>query len=103
MNYEQMLVALQALGECSLMMRKPGDWYVSQRTEIKNGPVLEGRFGNGNTPMAAVADHWKQLTELAPGQYIVTHAYDRAQRRGVRWNGFMWAEAEPQPSEGESR
>lgn len=89
MNWEQKLYALNALAEAKLLMRKPGDWYVSQSAEIKNGAVLEGSYGNVASPEEAVEDHWETLTRLAPGQYIVVRAF-RDDRKAVRWNGFMW-------------
>lgn len=100
MNYEQQLEALNALARCSLLMRRPGDWYVNQRVDVKNGPMLEGRYGNGTTPMEAVANHWKVLTELEGEQYLVCDAYDSEKRRGVRWNGFMWAEVKESSGSG---
>lgn len=88
MDYEQKLHALNALGECKILMRKPGDWYVSQGTEVKNKGMLEGRFGNGASPEEAIENHWSELTELVHGEYIVIHP--RGERKAVKWNGFMW-------------
>ena len=89
MNWEQKLEALNALAECSLKMRKPGDWYVGHSVEVKVGAILEGRYGNGETPQDAVEDSWRKLTELNPGEYLVTRAYSGS-RKAVRWNGYMW-------------
>ena len=90
MNYEEKLEALNALAECSLKMRKPGDWYVSQSVEVKNGGMLEGRYGNGETPELAIHNHWSELTELLKaGEYLVIKAYGD-NRKAVKWNGFMW-------------
>lgn len=92
MTWEQKLAAFQALGEVSLKMRAPGDWYVSSRVEVKQGSMLAGTYGNGPTPEAAVLDHWRQLVdELPPREYLVTDAY-RPNRKAVKWNGFMWQE-----------
>lgn len=88
MNYEQKLQALNAIGECKILMRSPGNWYVSQSTEVKNNGMLEGRYGNGATPERAIEDHWESLTTLAPHEYIVIHA--GGNRKAVKWNGFMW-------------
>jgi hypothetical protein len=90
MTWEQKLQALQALSDVSLRMRKPGDWYVDSRMEIKDGPVLVGAYGNGKTPQAAVEDHWQQyaLLPLDKGPIVVDAMRDS--RRHVRWNGFMW-------------
>lgn len=91
MTYEQKLSALQAIAECQLCMRKPGDWYVSHRAEIKNGSMLEGRYGNGKTPEEAVENHWMKLTTLKPDERVVTNAMND-RRRELVWNGFMWEE-----------
>jgi hypothetical protein len=90
MNWEQKLHALNSLAECKLIMRKPGDWYVSQRTEVKreSDSVLTGKFGNGPTPQAAVDNHWQELTGNLD-EFIVLEAYAGC-RRHVQWNGFMW-------------
>ena len=91
MDWEQKLLALQALARVQLCMRSPGDWYVSTTTEIKNGSILDGRYGNGKTPEAAVVDHWKVVTALDPHEYLVVNAH-RKNRRAVTWNGFMWTD-----------
>lgn len=92
MNWQQKAHALAALADLSLRCRKAGDWYVNQDVEIKNGSILEGSYGNGSTPTAAIHNHWRQLVEeLPPDQYLVVRAH-RDERRAVRWNGFMWAE-----------
>lgn len=98
MTWEQKLQALQELGECSLRMREPGNWYVSQTSvDIKEGSLLGGGYGNGATPEQAVNDHWERKTNLKPNQYLVINAFSD-KRRAVRWSGFMWAsvtEAKP--------
>ena len=101
MTYEQKIQACQAVGEFSLCMRRPGDWYVDHAVEMKDTPesaLLCVTYGNGATPEDAVEDHWKILTAPAP-MVIVLHA-DR--RRLVHWNGFMWQDiAKPSlPPEG---
>lgn len=94
MHWEVKLKALNALSECSLKMRGPGDWYVSQNVEIKDKHVLKGDYGNGLDPESAVEDHWKRLTEdLQPHEYLVAREYwdgSVCKRMAVRWNGFMW-------------
>lgn len=90
MTWEEKFAACQALGDAVLRMRKPGDWYVDQHAEIKDGCILKGEYGNGATPEAAALDHFEKLTALAPGEYVVTRAMG-ADRRAVRWNGYMWA------------
>ena len=80
MNWEQKLEALNALAECSLKMRDPGNWYVSQSVEVKVGAMLVGRYGNGESPQEAVEDNWRQLTELNPGCLLYTSPSPRDQR-----------------------
>lgn len=93
LNYQQKMQAILALGEASVVMRKPDDWYVAQSgVDVKAGSVLEGRYGNGVHPEAAIHDHWDQLTQLKDGEYVVVFTTDDhgTKRRHVRWNGFMW-------------
>jgi hypothetical protein len=97
MDWETRLAALNALQECSLKMRKPGDWYVLQSIEIKDKSVLKSVCGNGEDPETAICDHWQQATELASHEYIIARTYwegEVAKRRAVRWNGFMWDHVE---------
>lgn len=95
MTWEEKLAACKAIGsEIGLRMRKPGDWYVDHcGVEVKEGSMLASRYGNGPTPQAAAEDHWTQLTELTPREYIVLDA-GRSTRRAVRWNGFMWQDVQ---------
>ena len=90
-DWEQKLQALNAIGDCKLIMRQPGNWYVSQGVDVKNIHVLEGRYGNGRTPQEAVEDHWNSLTNLAEHEYVVGREGCVGDRTAVRWNGFMWA------------
>lgn len=88
MDWEQKLDALNSLAECSLKMRRPGDWYVSQHTEVGGDGLLTGLYGNGLTPEEAVNDHWNQLVENLPSdRHIRTH-----DNKSWRWAGFMWKE-----------
>lgn len=90
MTWEQMFEACKALeANICLRMRQPGDWYVEQSIEIKDGPFLGSIFGNGTMPQEAVEDHWRKLTELKPEQYIVINAR-KDSRQAVKWNGYMW-------------
>lgn len=93
MTWEEKLAALNALSDnvtgASLRMRKPGDWYVEQNVEVKDGLILEGRYGNGATPEAAVLDHWENLTKLKSHEYLVV-GWGK-ERKAYRWNGHMWA------------
>jgi hypothetical protein len=88
-TWEEKLAAFQALGDCSLKMRSPGDWYVSGHLEwmTPGSGMLEGKYGNGKTPEEVVLDHWEQLTD--PKGYLVIDAMSK-DRRHVKWNGYMW-------------
>lgn len=94
MHWEYKLKALNALSECSLKMRGPGDWYVSQNVDIKDSSIMRSICGNGLDPAGAVDDHWKQATEeLQSHEYLVAKQYwdgEVSKRTAVRWNGFMW-------------
>lgn len=91
MNYEQKMAAFIALCDTSVRMRKPRDWYIDCDVSVKDSSVLIGMYGNGDTPEAAIENHWFQLCEnLKPSQYLVTRRGDK--RHAVRWNGFMWQE-----------
>lgn len=94
LTYEQKLQAAMAIAPCELIMRKPGDWYVQQSVEVKNGSVLESRYGNGETPQLAIEDHWRALTDLKLPEYLVIGAFTDGERKAVRWNGFMWADVQ---------
>ena len=99
MTWQEKAAALDALAEIQVMIRKPGDWYVSQRVEIKDDGVLISSYGNGVTPEEAIENHWRELVdEIADTpKYLVVRAF-QDQRRAVRWNGFMWQDvAEPPP------
>lgn len=101
MNYEQKFAALNALAECSLKMRKPGDWYVLQRSELKDGGMLIGSYGNGSTPEDAIEDHWNKLAMGSSAtKPIVTFRHDGNgdQRFHHYWNGFMWVDCTPRAS-----
>lgn len=88
MTWEQKLQALSALTECTLHMRKPGNWYVQQSADVSDGKFLRGSYGNGRSPQEAVEDHWRQLTKK--GACVVIHFMSDDRRREVTWNGFMW-------------
>lgn len=93
MNYQQKAEALDSLSEISILIRSYTDWYVSQSVEIKDGVILKSDYGNGNTPEAAINNHWAILVDdLADNCYVVINATDKKLRRAFRWNGFMWKE-----------
>lgn len=83
MTYEEKFAAINALTPASLLMRKPEDWYVSQHVEMKDGGILSGRSGNGETPQEAINAHWCKLTMLQPTQYLLLNAAGPS-RRAVR-------------------
>lgn len=89
MNWEQKLQACQSLCPASLCMREPGDWYVDQRIEVKDGCILKVSYGNGQTPQEAVENHWRELTDISPDQYLVINAGGK-NMAAYRWHGFMW-------------
>jgi hypothetical protein len=89
MSWVEKLAILDCLSECSLRMRKPGDWYVAQNVSEAGGDGLHGLltsvYGEGLTPEAAVLDHWNKLVDaLPPDRYLVVH------QQKYRWNGRMW-------------
>lgn len=90
MTWEQKFAALCALGECSLKMRKPGDWYVLDRIELAHAGGLRSPTEAASCPERAVEEHWRQLVEDAP---IGSHLRLSSGRR-VDWNGFMWVDVE---------
>ena len=85
----QMALALSALGDFGIHIRKRGDWYASVRAEIKRGAFLEGPSVSAPSPDAAVLALFETYT--APGTIVVLHA-NEARRRHVQWNGFIWAD-----------
>ena len=92
MDWQHKAAALNALSGISIRTRGPDDWYVSQATEIGGNGLLEGSYGNGADPYAAIIDHWRVLVEdLPPGRFIVTRAMGE-DRKQSRWNGYMWEE-----------
>ena len=93
MTWEQKLAALNAIADHALIMRSPGDWYVSARIEIGGRGLLVGAFGNGKSPQDAVEDHWRQLVDEIDenGDYLI--GGNPGHTKVVRWNGFMWADA----------
>lgn len=92
MNYEAKLEALNVLGDCSLVMRTPGDWYVGQPivngiTSKEHQGTVEGVYGNGVDPEEAVLAHWEHLVSQIPDDYWISTSRGR-----FRWNKFMWKE-----------
>ena len=91
MTWEQKVHACQSIGDFSLRMRHPGDWYVSHNVERVEGDLLSGGCVNGaNTPEVAVERHWDWLTE--PGYHVRIRIPGSHQHREMFWNAFMWAD-----------
>lgn len=87
MTWEQKLEALNALCEHSLIMRAPGDWYVSSDLTIIDECISSWDYGNGETPEEAVEDHWDKYASVAFPMYI-----SNGTGKKYRWNKFMWKE-----------
>lgn len=90
MTWEQKLSALQAIAECYLRMRKPGDWYVSHKVSIGGDGFLRTEYGNGKTPEEAVNNHWDTYAVNLPIDRCVVARVNSEDEKRVRWNGFMW-------------
>jgi hypothetical protein len=98
MTYEEKLAALDALADCSLKMRKPGDWYVSQDVSIKDGSILVSSYGNGSTPVEAVENHWEEIAMKASSLkpiVVIKYTDGSRDRKHYFWNGFMWCDCTP--------
>lgn len=93
MIWEQKVTAMQCIGEVSLKMRAPGNWYVSiTGVERVEEHVLSGGFVAAGSPEAAVNEKWVWLT---CDKYHLSIS-PRGHRSLVRWNGFMWEHVEPE-------
>ena len=92
MDWQQKAAALDALAEIEIRIRAPWDWYVHQNVGIKDDHLMRGVYGNGETPEAAILDHWEVVVDAAkfPLYLVANSGTDR--RRAVVWNGFMWAD-----------
>lgn len=92
MDWERKAAALNALAPIEIKIRKPGDWYVMQHVEVKDGSILKSVCGNGADPELAILDHWNQAVDnIRHDEYLVVRAYQDS-RKAFRWNGFMWKE-----------
>jgi len=87
MTWEEKLAALNCLGDATLNMRKPGDWYVCLMAEIGGDGLLIEGCGNGRTPEAAVENEWTRLTSIPFDRYVRIRG-----GRKVRWTGYMWSD-----------
>ena len=91
LTWEEKLVALQCLCDCSLRMREPGNWYVSMTScSIIDRNICKCPSGNGSEPRLAVEDGFGKLTEVKFPQYIKARLC--SVERNVRWGGFMWVD-----------
>jgi hypothetical protein len=97
LTWEQEFAALQSLlifsGSAALNMRQPGDWYVSlPGVNRREKHCISGGRQSGKTPEDAV----HQAFDWATAQDFPLEVDDRSKggKRLVKWNGFMWADAE---------
>lgn len=93
MDWQQKAAALEALAPISIKFRRPGNWYVDQQVEVKDGGILRGEYGNGCDPEEAINDHWDKLTTIQSPLYLVARSFFNGNvetRMAARWNGFMW-------------
>ena len=89
MTWEEMFAALQninAFGRVSLMMRKPGDWYVSDGMEAGGNGFLEGGVTAGKTPEGAVRERWAWATRHKKGLWFTVDGG----RTAVIWYDTHW-------------
>lgn len=96
MTWEQEFMALQALlifsGSAALHMRHPGDWYVGLPGVNKREKHVTSSGGghSGKTPEDAV----NKAFAWAIDPKFPLEINGPAGKRLVKWNGFMWADAE---------
>lgn len=91
----QKSAVLQALGE--LVFESTADrrmrLIIRPMIEIKDGGILRSTWWAGNMPSECLDKAFRELTQLPADRYVVLDA-DGPNRRGLRWNGFMWADVE---------
>lgn len=92
MNWEQKLHILNKLCDCSLVMRKPGDWYVDSEMSIKTPQTLICDYGNGASPGLAVEDHWQRHVEKLPAEHCI---WVSSRGKYYRWDVCIWDEVIP--------
>ena len=85
------LSALCGIGECKLLMRHPGDWYLSVPLEKCEGHMLVSHTSRSNTPQEAVENAWSDLT----GSGVPLRARDGAR---YRWSGYHWQQEREVPA-----
>lgn len=93
-TWEDRFAALQVLGEASVRMRKPGDWYVDQRVGVSNGAIVRSSYGNGATPQEAVEDHWLIYSAVGGNEWIASGSGD--DRINAVWDGDAWKTWKPE-------
>jgi hypothetical protein len=94
-TWEDRLGAMKVLGDVTLHMRKPGDWYASHsNVGISNGAIVSSGAGNGRTPEEAVNDLWRGLTQISDGEWIAVGHGDN--RINAVWDGDAWKTWKPQ-------
>jgi hypothetical protein len=93
---DEIAQALTALTPFTIKYRAPEDrigstkgWFVQQDVGVRDGHTEAGKYGNGDTPIEALLDHWRILTSIKEDEYL----FVREGEIKVRWNGFMWKPA----------
>lgn len=89
MDWEQKLYALNKLTEHSLIMRRPGDWWVCSELMERSITSLTGVWGEGATPVEAVESHWFVFVTGLPSTSKIWVPNLEAH---YRWDEFMWKE-----------
>jgi hypothetical protein len=91
MTWEEKFDAMNALVPCVLIMRKPGDWYVSAAgRNVAGDGFLRGIYGEGTTPEVAVLNDWDLVVDALPDDCYLAIQRPGFEPREVRWNGYMW-------------
>lgn len=95
LNPEEIAQALMALTPFEIRYRPPNDrvgitkgWYVHQKVSVRNEHTDTTKYGNGDTPIEALIEHWKVLTSIKENEYLFVR--DGELELKVRWGGFMW-------------
>lgn len=87
----EIATALDRLEPFGIRVDGDGRWYVAQMVQLLADGRLRPLQGSGDTPYAALLDHWRLCTETPPESAL------RVFRIGLgplslRWNGEGWEE-----------
>lgn len=92
---DEIAQALNALIPFEIRYRAPLDrvgiikaWYVHQKVSVRDEHMDMVGYGNGDTPIEALIDHWKMLTSIKENEYLFVR--EGGLELKVRWSGFMW-------------